>query len=255
MDFMATLRILVQRWYIVVPLLLLTVGGTVAAFSSAPPEYQTKASLVVLSPQTEVGIDPNVPKDVNAFLNFGGSQEVAAQVLQVRMSDTKLVERLESEGVGGSWTFEVQGGSGPLIDVVVTEETPERALASANRVLDLATSELADLQTEAGSPKPQLIRLSVVSSPSDPEQQYKKKIRAATVLAALGIAAALGATLATEGVLRGRRPDPDEDEAMEAESESEESYTPRIPRGPAPAERPPPISVAPYSDPASRRAH
>ena len=119
MSMRDSLRILRRRWYVLVPGLLVGLVLTVAVFRATPPEFEATASLVVLSPTEVVGQQADGP--INPFLNFGGSQDTAAQVLGVRMGDAKVLEELEKNGVKGDWKFEIQGTAGPLSLVTVTE--------------------------------------------------------------------------------------------------------------------------------------
>ena len=194
---------------LVTVLFLVTAAAAVATFTQARLSYQTKAAMVVLSPTKQVptgstsGSTPD--RVINPFLNFGGSQETAAQVLTVRMSDDAVGLRLEEDGISGEWTFAVLGDSGSVIQVTATGPDAASSSESAEHILDSATEEFATLQREAGAPEDQLIRVAVVNTPSTPEPVYDTKIRMAVLVAALGCLLTLAIAMAIEGVRRGRR--------------------------------------------------
>jgi hypothetical protein len=183
--------------------------GTATVFMKVPLQYTSQAQLVVLSPTKPVVAGAATPSEptpaVNPFLAFGGSQEVAAQVLLVRMSDDSVGRRLADDGVVGEWKFDIRGGSGPLLQITATEATPEQASASAEKIMTVATNEFARLQRDAGAPDDQQIRVSVVNVPSKAEPVFDGKIRTSVLVAALGLLAAIGVPLSIEGIARARR--------------------------------------------------
>jgi hypothetical protein len=210
-------RAVLKHKFIAGTLLAATVAGSVAGFVKTPTTYQTEASLVVLAPTKQVSTAPSPAgnaggvQTVNPFLSFGGSQETAAQVLMVRMSDDEVANELDGLGVNSQWKFEVKGGSGPVINVTATGATPDKALASAQHIVDTAMDQLTKLQNDAGSPQDQLIKASEVTTPSVPTRVYDTNLRVAVLIAALGLLLTIGIPNAIEGVKRGRarRGDPD----------------------------------------------
>jgi hypothetical protein len=193
-------------------LVILTLMAAAAIFTEARLTYATKAAMVVLSPTKQVatgsaaeGDDEVEERIVNPFLNFGGSQETAAQVLTVRMSDDAVGRRLEEDGLRDEWTFAVRGDSGSVIEITSTGPDPATASASADLILAAAADEFATLQREAGAPDDQLIRIAVVNTPSDPEPVYDAKIRMAVMVGALGALLTVSVVMVTDSLGRARR--------------------------------------------------
>ncbi len=208
MDLADVTRALKHHKVLVGTLISLTIVAAAFVFVHVPQRFKTTAALVVLSPTKPVvpgakSADEAV-QTVNPFLSFGGSQETAAQVLQLRMSDDAVGHQLEDVGVRGVWTFEIKGGSGPLISVTATEATADAARASADHILATAADQFASLQREAGSPPDQMIRVSVVNTPAPPEPVYDDKIRTTALVAMLGLLATIAIPLAVEGASRAR---------------------------------------------------
>jgi hypothetical protein len=225
MDLGEVGRIVLKHKVVAGILLVATVGAAAAAFMKAPLPYQTEAALVVLAPIKQVPTGPqttdDVARTVNPFLNFGGSQETAAQVLVVRMSDDVVGQKLETAGVRSEWKFDIKGGAGPVIQVTATGSTAAQSEASAQQILAAATDQLATLQRDAGSPDDQMIRAAIVNTPSDPQPVYDTKIRLSLLVAALGLLLTVAVPLAIEGVKRARAtagPDQLVDETDETES-------------------------------------
>ena len=223
-------RVLRHRKILVSVLLMVTAVASVAGFTRSKVQYKTQASLVVLAPSKPVvpgSKSTDEARSINPFLSFGGSQETAAQVLLVRMSDDAIGLKLEEAGVRGEWKFEIKGGSGPLIQVTATEASPDQARSSAGHILDAAGEQLTALQREAGSPDDQMIRMSVVNTPNTPEAVYDGKIRSTALVVALGLLLTIGVPMAVEGVARGRadRADAardDEQDELEGQDEKDE---------------------------------
>jgi uncharacterized protein involved in exopolysaccharide biosynthesis len=216
MNLSETLGVARRRKWLLIPLVVLSVALSVAAFLVTPASYEAKSSLVLLAP-TQVVEGDTTP--VNPFLNFGGSQDTAAQVLQVRMGDDQVHERLEDEGVTGEWTFEIEGSAGPLSVITVEEDSPKAAIRSAAIIAETAQEQFTDMQIQAGSPEAQLINLKAVTTPGTTKTITQARIRNAAAVLALGLALSIGLVFAVEGVSRSRRRAAAADTAAAADDE------------------------------------
>lgn len=203
MNFSETIGILRQRKWTLIPMLLLTVVLVVAAFVKTPALYEANSSLVLLAPTQVIGEAADTV--VNPFLNFGGSQDTAAQVLQARMGDDLIAEALADQGVDGEWTFEIQGGGGPLGIITVQEDSSKAAIKSAGLIAASAQEQFVQMQVEAGSPAAQLISLKNLTTPNTTETVNKNKVRNAAAVGAAMLLLTLGLIFGLEGISRSRR--------------------------------------------------
>ena len=191
------LRVLVRRWYVIVPMLLMTALGGWLVTSMMEPEYESTASLVLLG--------PNMGKEgaVNPYLDFGGSHETTAFVLASNLSSETVVERLYEAGATG--TYLVTASGGPIIGVQATGRDEAEAMRTGQVVVTAVTDELRVLQERAGGPPESFLRAETVLYPDTASFRVGSKIRVLVAIGVLGIAASLSVTFAFESISRARQ--------------------------------------------------
>lgn len=255
MDLWTTIWILFRRWYVTIPVLACSAAASAYVVSSMASEYQATASMVVLAPAVHITngtVDKNTKS--NPYLLFGGSQDVVATVLQTIMESDTARQGLKEQGVLGDWSLAASIGNGPVLHLSVTEKTAQGAVSSAQKILDAAKKNLADLQTQAGSPPDQLIGVSVISAPTRARLLLGSKIRVAAGLGAVGIGLTFGAAFAFESLARGRRARKARKAELVALSLGPDTREPRhLPRVTPPAPPPstgPPELVEAHNSPA-----
>jgi len=192
MDLVAILATLGRRWYLTLPLLLLSAFGLALAVGSGPAGYKSDASVVVLSPTT---LTPGGPPGGNPYGGLGGSQAVVAQLLAQQMASAQAGSQLRSSGVTGSWTVTDPTG-GPSLSISVTSSTANQAESDANAVVEAAKSNLRSMQISGGATGKDLMYLGVVTAPTRGVPQWGHKVKVAlavgVVLAGLSCALVLG---------------------------------------------------------------
>lgn len=195
------LLVLVRRWYLVVPLLILTMSGCVLATKVIAPVYEADASVLFLIPSTVEG--PNAR--VNPYLNFGGANALADVVGRIVMSDT---DRAKIGGSGGSGKYAVAmdpSTSAPLLNVKATAPTPGLAMRTRDIVIQDIQSQLSKIQSEAGSPVTALVYTQVLPSTGQAAELRGSVHRAFAAIAALGLVVTVSVPIIVEAVIRRQR--------------------------------------------------
>jgi capsular polysaccharide biosynthesis protein len=215
MDFWRTLRVLVRRWYVVVPAFLLTVGAAALVFTSVPPTYVSYGVLVLNTPVTG-SIEPNDPKSevglVNPLLNFDQGLSMSGSILIQALSHPETSAEL---GVlpDSPTRYKVHNGStnpelltsGPFIVIDGESTTAADARSIVQRVAERAVVELAKRQESLQAPKSTYITVNQVVSATTPEELNGSKARAAASALAVGMAVSLFAAFAFESFATRRR--------------------------------------------------
>ncbi len=197
MDLLTLLRVLLRRWYIVLPAMILTAIATVQTYSAIAPRYTSSGSMVLLNPSAAV--DEKTGR-ANPYV---GNLGVATSVVTTIITSPANARRLEAEGLMGEFTVAPDPASGIII-VTVEADAAEAASAGAVIVMDAFSDLLAERQKELGVPSSILVTTQVVTPASDPSTLNGSKIRAALALLAVGVAFTLVLTFAIEGVARRR---------------------------------------------------
>ena len=167
MDFATTLRILLRRWYVVVPALALTAAGAYLGMQQVTPQYESSGSLVLLGPATGLEVAGEKVPQVNAYLEFGGALATTAEVLSKATLSDASAKKLADAGATGE--YEVGTGSdggSPIINIVATGTSPRIATLTVEEITKLLTAELERRQVAARAPRSQFIRVEVVAPPA-----------------------------------------------------------------------------------------
>jgi hypothetical protein len=203
-DLWSTLRVLLHRWYLTFPLVVLSLVLVVALVGVKPADYKADATLVTLAPQTVNG--EGKQSEDNPFANLGGSQSVAAAIMQTRLNGPAFEQEMAAAGVQSTWLFVVGDSSSPILTVTVKGPTEAETLRSAKLLVKGANENIAQLQVDYGvSSVDQFIKFAVVSQPTTATAEYGSKVKSGGALGAVLIALSCGLVFAIEGFSRSRR--------------------------------------------------
>ncbi len=208
MDFWKTLAVLLRRWYVAVPTLVLSLGLAAGVYLSVHTDYQSTGTIVLASSAegARASAGDNASADrVNPMLAFDGSLNTSAQIIIQTLQDPAIQKQILGEG--DSVKYEVGNGelSGPFIVVVATGRSPELAKDTVAKVLDRGKAELADRQKSLHAPETTFITPVQVVAPTPAEAKTGGKTRFAAVALVLGFVASLGGAYAWESFAEARK--------------------------------------------------
>ncbi|WP_020668524.1 hypothetical protein [Amycolatopsis nigrescens] len=223
MDFWKTLGVLLRRWYIAVPVLLISLGLAAGVYVSVDTDYESTGTIVLTSSaegaRASSGDDAGAVDLVNPLLAFDGSLNTSAQIIIQTLQDPSIAEQVL--GSGGTAKYEVGSGqlTGPFIVVVANARTPDEARGIVTTVLERARAELTERQKALNAPETTFIKASQVVSPTPAEAKTGGKTRFAAVALVLGFVASLGAAYGWESFSDARRrkepkPEPEPDRPL-----------------------------------------
>jgi hypothetical protein len=204
-DFLSAVKIMLRRWFVVVPALLATAGGAFAMIQAVAPAYEAKGAVLMLPPAKMAGAEASdEPVQINPFLDLGGSLYATADVAaQVIMSDAVARELAEDGAVAA---YEVMvGQESPTLTVIATGASSEEAIRTVDLVTERVQRELAERQHDAGAPAESLITADVISAPDEAKALLGSKIRAGAGVVALGSTATVSLGFLAESIAVARR--------------------------------------------------
>jgi hypothetical protein len=208
MDFWKTIGVLLRRWYVAVPALVVSLGLAAGVYLSVHTDYQSTGTMVLTSSAegASTSAGDNASQDrVNPMLAFDGSLNTSAQIIIQSLQDPAV----EKQALGDSpdLKYEVGSGelSGPFVVVVSTARTPDQAREIVTKVLDRARLELDKRQKDLRAPAATFISAVQVVAPTPAEAKTGGKTRFAAVALVLGFVASLGAAYGWESVAEARR--------------------------------------------------
>jgi hypothetical protein len=215
-DFLTAIRVMLARWYVLVPALLATGIAAFGVMSAVAPAYQVQSAVVLLAPatsQTSTTTSSN-PTPGNPYLGLG--LDVMADVLtKVTMSEA-TAERLKARGATAEYEVGTGLEGGPILTVIATSPDEQTALRTAGAVIADIRSQLARRQQAKGAPRESWITAETVTRPDQATKMIGSKIRVLAAVLALGLAATIGLTFMAENIVESRRRRAEADRATES---------------------------------------
>lgn len=188
----------VRRWYLLLPLLLLTGLGVVVAGDRVDPEYQSNASILLY----EGAADAPGPNP------YGTPVEAASNITVIATGDTF---RSEIRDAGLSTTYEIEeanarpGRVQPLLAILVRASTPDLATETRDAVIDRMGTELNERQAQFGVPAAARTSLSVLDAPENVSTLTTGPFRAQVVVLVLGVALSFLLVVLLDDLILGAR--------------------------------------------------
>ncbi|MFI1995219.1 Wzz/FepE/Etk N-terminal domain-containing protein [Actinoplanes sp. NPDC020271] len=208
MDLGEILRILRNRWLIVVPMLVLAIGLGIGTFVMVPNMYSTytMVSLLTSPSATQASAQQTGQGQDNPFLYLNGSLIATADFLGRRLQSTDTVLQLKANGLTEKYEVALaENAQGPFLTLTLKGSDSEHLLASAAQLTAFAGTTLNDIQKQNNVAEKDRIKLTQVIPPQTPKVETKDKLK--LVIIAAGGTAALGFVLAfmVESISRSRR--------------------------------------------------
>lgn len=218
MDFWSTIRVLLRRWYVALPVFVVALGLAGGVYASVATQYESTGTIVLTSPASGARATAGAqsPEKVNPLLAFDGSLTTSAEILIQALQDPATVKQFEHVD-GANTTYQVGNGqlSGPFVVVVADATTPAAAEKTVTAVLDLAHKQLADRQQALQAPESTYISADQVINPTPAEAKIGGKVRYAAVALALGLVAGLTAAYGVESFQQRRKTKPRKEKKTE----------------------------------------
>jgi hypothetical protein len=207
-DFWKTVGVLLRRWYVAVPVFVVSLGLAGAVFAAVTPQYESTGTIVLTSPTdgANVATNPaNAAGPSNPLLEFGGSLVITTQLLTQSLGSPSVIAEIVKEG--GSSTFQAGDGGtgGPFVVIVADAPTQQQAEHTVTLALQYAKNELVNRQQSLKAPPSTFIGTQDVVTATPATAKIGGKSRAAGVALVLGLVASLGSAYGIESVLVNRR--------------------------------------------------
>jgi hypothetical protein len=163
MDLFTILLVMVRRWILVIPILIVTVALCAVTLQRSKPTYQSSGSLLVGD------------SAINVAASLGASQ---VSQLPVTLAATLLADQLQDAGYrnlvrakGGTAAYvsrlpETGSGTGAVVYVDATSTNPAEIAATIGAVLDGSATALSSIQDSLGVPAAQRVTLKNLSVPA-----------------------------------------------------------------------------------------
>lgn len=202
MDLWGTLRVVLRRWYVVLPALAITVAVAIVAGSRTETTYEASGSTVLIS--------SNDAKTTNPYENFNPSLQTTAQVIANDISSESV--RWDFRRNNLNWTYKLvvpydatRAVLLPEIDYTVQDPDPKVVMKTLDALGKRVTEQLARRQEASGAPADQWIQSVPGPASASATVNTGNRVRATAILILLGVAISLSLAFAAEGIANSRR--------------------------------------------------
>jgi hypothetical protein len=205
-DFAKSLMVLLRRWYVALPALVISLGLSAAVYESVPAKYESRGTIMLLSSNSGPSAGGTAKTGLtNPLLSIDGS---------LTLTSTALIQVVQSPEVakdiyehGGTANYEVGDGrlGGPFINVDATGGSPAEVLRTVKMVLDRTALELRNREVIYKAPPTTYIQIDNLVAPTEPKQLLGSKVRAAGAALALALAFSLSSAFMIESLMENRR--------------------------------------------------
>jgi hypothetical protein len=199
MDPLAVLRTIWRQKWFALPAIALAVGAAIYVYAEGPREYEATLSYAVANPQVptdeEVRLDPTL-KELNSDNPYLRSSDptLVGSVVMTRLNAPETADHLVEMGLSSDYEAAPGvGGSGLVVAINATAESPELALATLSELGIRFDQYLREIQKVNGADDRYLFTPILVSSPDRATEKLSSRLRTVVVVGVCGVVLVFGA--------------------------------------------------------------
>ncbi|GAA2598748.1 hypothetical protein GCM10010399_31710 [Dactylosporangium fulvum] len=201
MDLWDLAKLMGRRWYLMAPMILLTLAATTWALVTIKPDYTSTGTIMLIPPANRTPLTQAELASTNTWVEVGEDIMATAVAISLNTSATKK----EIAAGGFSSNFEVVAEDrSSILTVTATASTPEAAKATVQRLEKQVAQEVEDKQARY-KPQPGRAITTQVLDPGDTIEVVSSKVkRAAVVIIGVGLLLTAAVTIVGDNLLRRR---------------------------------------------------
>ena len=203
MDLLDLLKLVVRRWYVAVPIVIVTLAAAVALGSAIQPEYKTAATVILVPPTTSQAPAANgaTPAPGNPWLRIG--ETAMAQAVQISASSGEAREKVVAAGGDSSYEITLVTRSS-IMTVEIASDTSAKALATVEAVTKLINDEVVAQQAKYKPKAGEEITTQVLDPGLNVTPSRSNVLRAQIVVLAIGLLFMAAGVVAYDAIARRR---------------------------------------------------
>ena len=202
MDFWDATKVLFRRWYISLPLLLLTIGATTYTTTAVKPDFVLTSYIQLIPPASAAERVQNSNVPGNPWNQLG--LEALSQAANYATVDQTFLDTLKAGGY--STNFKITVGdpvAGATIEVI--GKSRAEAVSTTDVVIKRYRDSAQRLQTQYNVRQQDMITVQRLDQGENLKQPGGKVKRAILAVAGTGLLLMAGATIAFDAIMRRRR--------------------------------------------------
>lgn len=211
MDLWTAIKVVLRRWYLVVPAIIITIVVAGLATSRLTPVYSASGSVMFSASNQRFypTDDDERVESVNPLEEFTQSLQTTAQLVGDKLNSDEVRERFKKEGLNSTYKVAAPYDPtrtvlAPTVEFSVEDTDPDVVLDTINALQAEAKTQLDALQTQAGARPELFIQSRPLITPVDATREDGMKLRVAGIVVLLGLALALSLAFMAESVISSR---------------------------------------------------
>lgn len=201
MDLIASIKVMLRRWYVVVPVAALMLSLTAAAYSRLEPSYQAGGSLILHGPPITVDEKTGESNPYASAASVGLLSRVASDVLSQKITRVAFRDR----GFSPDYAIAVDPYTPAVVTITAIGDTPAAAKNTAGAVMKEFIKETQERQVRQGAPRTTLVTVETITQPVTVTVLNGSRLQAAAALLAVGAVTTVAAGFAAESLAAWRR--------------------------------------------------
>jgi capsular polysaccharide biosynthesis protein len=194
-------KLMGRRWYLMAPMIILTLAATSWALLTIKPDYTSTGQIMLIPPADRTPLTPAELQSTNTWVEVG--EDIMAKALSISLNTNQTHKEIEGEGF--STTFEVAAEDrSSILTVTATATTAAAAQATVQRLQKQITREVEEMQARYKPKAGRAISTQVLDAGDTIEVVSSKVKRAAVVIIGVGLLLTAAVTIVGDNILRRR---------------------------------------------------
>jgi hypothetical protein len=202
-DLWDLIRVGARRWYVLLPLLVITGAAAVTVQDGVEPEYVAKSTVLVQDTPRATPLPAGQQALENPVSALG--MTVEAQALAVKAVSGEVRGTLRAQNLATTYTVEVLNDRVPILTVTARANSAALATATLTSVVNSLDADLQTQQANVGTNASTRVTLNRLDGIGTAARDKAGEKRALFITLAVGVILALLVTVIVDVALRSRR--------------------------------------------------
>lgn len=180
-----------RRWYVLIPLLLLSLAAAFLIGARSQSEYEVSGAVMLVVPAEN-------PYPSNPY-----AADSAVQILGIKASSSSTRRAFAAQGLSSQYEI-VYDDDTPVMTFTVTGDNEETALRTGERLVAHLTTTLAQSQADYGIPRRSRVKVTTVDAPDVVNPAEGGTLRVTAMLALVGVVFSFAVAVVVDAILARR---------------------------------------------------
>lgn len=179
MDFIAVAKIIVRRWFIAAPILLLTVVAATVVYSRMEHTYMAEGEVMLASPAAVVDqIEQPLTGGTDATGDSAADGNVHPTPLNARVvgelvTSGSVRDRLQDRGATATWDLDIDNDAS-IIRVTASSANRNDVVPTVQEVLKAIEQVVTERQERLDLPESTRVAVEVLATPTTPQEKSQE---------------------------------------------------------------------------------